>query len=128
MRASLAAQRTLASPANGARPLLLKAAIHYGPCIAVTLNDRLDYFSSTVNIAARLASLAEGGDVVLSAVVRADPEVAVFLTDPERQVTAVPFKAALKGLDEERFELWRVIQNNELVGRLAGNIGGQADN
>ena len=34
--------------------LQLKAGIHTGPCIAVTLNDRLDYFGSTVNMAARL--------------------------------------------------------------------------
>ena len=34
-------------------PLQLKAGLHTGPCIAVTLNDRLDYFGSTVNLAAR---------------------------------------------------------------------------
>jgi class 3 adenylate cyclase len=38
--------------------LLLKIGIHEGPCLAVTLNDRLDYFGQTVNIAARVQGLA----------------------------------------------------------------------
>src|SRR6185437_10449918 len=65
LHAVLAAQRALASPAAGARPLRLKAGLHYGPCIAVTLNDRLDYFGSTVNIAARLVGLSGGSDIIL---------------------------------------------------------------
>ncbi len=40
LRAILKAQQALASPPEGVRPLLLKAGIHVGPCIAVTLNDR----------------------------------------------------------------------------------------
>src|SRR5262249_15374930 len=38
--------------------LLLKIGIHEGPCLAVTLNDRQDYFGQTVNIAARVQNLA----------------------------------------------------------------------
>ena len=38
--------------------LLLKIGIHEGPCLAVMLNDRLDYFGQTVNIAARVQGLA----------------------------------------------------------------------
>jgi class 3 adenylate cyclase len=38
--------------------LLLKIGIHAGPCLAVMLNDRLDYFGQTVNIAARIQGLA----------------------------------------------------------------------
>jgi class 3 adenylate cyclase len=46
---------------NAERPredLLLKIGIHEGPCLAVTLNDRQDYFGQTVNIAARVQNLA----------------------------------------------------------------------
>ena len=39
--------------------LLIKIGIHEGPCLAVTLNDRLDYFGQTVNIAARVQGLAD---------------------------------------------------------------------
>src|SRR5262249_19639856 len=38
--------------------LLLKIGIHEGPCLAVTLNERQDYFGSTVNIASRVQGLA----------------------------------------------------------------------
>lgn len=55
--------------------------MHYGPCIAVTLNDRLDYFGSTVNIASRLEHLSEGTDLVMSATVHDDPEVHKFLDE-----------------------------------------------
>jgi class 3 adenylate cyclase len=87
--------------------LLLKAGIHHGPCIAVTLNDRLDYFGSTVNMASRLESLSSGRDVIISAAVRADPEVAEMLVHSEGS-SAEPFEAMLKGYEEEQFELWRV--------------------
>jgi class 3 adenylate cyclase len=42
----------------GQEDLLLKIGIHEGPCLAVTLNDRQDYFGQTVNIAARVQGLA----------------------------------------------------------------------
>jgi class 3 adenylate cyclase len=46
-------------------PLVLKLGVHAGPVIAMTANERLDYFGRTVNIAARLGDQARGGDVVL---------------------------------------------------------------
>jgi class 3 adenylate cyclase len=48
------------------RHLSLKIGIHRGHSIAVTLNERLDYFGQTVNIASRVQHLAEGGDIYLS--------------------------------------------------------------
>ncbi len=108
LRAILKAQQTLASPPDGVRPLLLKVGIHAGPCIAVTLNDRLDYFGRTVNIAARLEGLSTGKDIVLSAAARADPEVAEMLANPQGDLAANSFEMLLKGFDEETFELWRV--------------------
>jgi class 3 adenylate cyclase len=44
--------------AGGHEDLLLKIGIHEGPCLAVTLNERQDYFGQTVNIAARVQGLA----------------------------------------------------------------------
>jgi class 3 adenylate cyclase len=43
---------------SGREDLTLKIGMHEGPCLAVTLNDRLDYFGQTVNIAARVQGLA----------------------------------------------------------------------
>src|SRR5947209_2208500 len=108
LRAIIAAQSTLASPPEGMRPLTVKAGIHTGPCIAVTLNERLDYFGSNVNIAARLEPLSNGDDCVITSDVRRDPEVADLLADPAAGLDAEPTEAQLKGFDNERFELWRV--------------------
>jgi adenylate cyclase len=106
LKAMLAAQELLAAPPDGMPPLTLKAGIHEGPCIAVTLNDRLDYFGSTVNMAARLEALSTGDDVVISHAIYDDAEVQELMRSENLQ--AAPFEIMLKGFDEERFELWRV--------------------
>jgi class 3 adenylate cyclase len=64
-----------AQEATAGRPLALKVGIHVGPCIAVAQNGVLDYFGSTVNLAARLVSLSSGADLIVSGDVLADPEV-----------------------------------------------------
>jgi class 3 adenylate cyclase len=44
----------------------LKVGLHYGACLAVTLNDRLDYFGQTVNVAARVQALAAANEIVVT--------------------------------------------------------------
>ena len=88
--------------------LQLKAGLHTGPCIAVTLNDRLDYFGSTVNLAARLEGQSTGDDVVISNAIYNDPEVRDFLSDPQHGLLVARFEMPLKGFDDEKFSLWRV--------------------
>lgn len=107
LRAMLEAQELLANPPVGMLPLTLKAGLHTGPCIAVTLNDRLDYFGSTVNLAARLEGQSTGGDVVISSIVYSDPEVRELLSECPAGLSATPFMMPLKGFDEQ-FELWRI--------------------
>jgi class 3 adenylate cyclase len=97
LRALQAAQRAV-----DGKPLALKVGIHTGPCIAIDQNGVLDYFGSTVNLAARLVSLSSGEDVVVSDAVLADPEVAGLPLRRER-VHAVP-----KGFEGEELALWRV--------------------
>lgn len=79
--------------------LILKAGIHYGPAIAVTLNERLDYFGATVNLAARLVALSSGEDVVVSDAVYRDPQLG--------PANATSFHATLKG-HHENVMLWRI--------------------
>lgn len=55
--------------------LSLKVGIHAGPAIAVTLNERLDYFGTSVNLASRLDGLARGGEVVLTEAVFDEPGI-----------------------------------------------------
>jgi class 3 adenylate cyclase len=104
--AMLEVQQSLAEPSDGSRPLQLKAGLNTGPCIAVTLNDRLDYFGSTVNMAARLECLSSGADVIISRSVYEDPRVQELIAKDHFE--AVPFDMSLKGFENERFELWRV--------------------
>lgn len=49
-----------------AKELMLKVGIHRGASIAVTLNDRLDYFGQTVNIAARVQGLADAEQIYVT--------------------------------------------------------------
>ena len=104
--AMLEVQQALAEPADGSQPLQLKAGLNTGPCIAVTLNDRLDYFGSTVNMAARLECLSSGADVIISGTVYEDAKVRQLIES--EGLSAVEFDMSLKGFEDERFELWRV--------------------
>ena len=56
--------------------IVIKLGLHMGPTIAVTLNERFDYFGATVNLAARLEAQSFGGDIVLSEAIVGDPAVA----------------------------------------------------
>jgi class 3 adenylate cyclase len=109
VEAMLEVQEILASPPDGGIPLALKAGLHTGPCIAVTLNDRLDYFGSTVNMAARLEGLSCGLDVILSQNAFEDPKVQDLLRS--EGYSAESFEMSLKGFEDERVELWRVRKN-----------------
>ena len=107
VEAALAIQETVLdfNCEHPAHPLTIKLGLHTGPCIAVNLNDRLDYFGTTVNMAARLEGQSEGGDVVISEVVLGDSEVSDLLASKPLQMTS--FEANIKGFDEH-FRLHRL--------------------
>ncbi len=46
--------------------LKIRVALHVGAVLAATLNGRLDYYGSTVNLGARLLKHVDGGEIVLS--------------------------------------------------------------
>ena len=73
----------------GADQLALKVGIHAGACLAVTLNDRLDYFGQTVNTAARVQALADAGDIVVSEDVLGSPEATALLEGLRTEVSSV---------------------------------------
>jgi class 3 adenylate cyclase len=50
----------------GQELITLKIGAHVGECLAVTLNERLDYFGRTVNLAARVQGLAAENEIYLS--------------------------------------------------------------
>jgi adenylate cyclase len=55
-------QKVLQSETNK----VIKVGIHSGQAILVNANDRMDYFGSTVNIAARVQGLSSGADMVMT--------------------------------------------------------------
>jgi class 3 adenylate cyclase len=75
--------------------LSIKLGVHCGSSIMVNLNDRLDYFGSTVNMAARLQGQSDGEDIVLSRAVADDPAVKPLLEGMEVREESV----LLKGFD-----------------------------
>ncbi|HYI03476.1 MAG TPA: adenylate/guanylate cyclase domain-containing protein [Reyranella sp.] len=76
--------------------LVLKLGVHAGPSVVVTMNDRLDYFGSTVNMAARLQGQSAGGDIVLSRAVADDPAVQPLVSGLKVHEESV----ALKGFSD----------------------------
>jgi len=72
--------------------LVLKIGVHAGPSVMVSLNDRLDYFGSTVNMAARLQGQSEGGDIVVSRAVADDPAVKPLLAAVNNREESVTLK------------------------------------
>ncbi|MFO0714442.1 MAG: adenylate/guanylate cyclase domain-containing protein [Sandaracinus sp.] len=82
----------------GALDLGVKIGVHAGPCLAVRANERLDYFGTTVNVAARLQAQAGASQVVLTEHAAEDPSVARLLEG----ATRTRFEARLKGIREEQ--------------------------
>jgi len=84
---------------RGSEDLLLKIGIHEGPCLAVTLNDRQDYFGQTVNIASRVQGLAVSRAIFATNAVVENPEASQIIRlqglHPSLQ------KTALRGINDE---------------------------
>ena len=59
----------------------LRISLNTGPCIAVRLNANIDYFGSTVNVAAKLQALAESWQIAMAATTYAAPGVAGWLAE-----------------------------------------------
>ncbi len=79
--------------------LLLKVGIHEGACLAVTLNDRLDYFGQTVNIAARVQGLAVSRAIFATQPVVASEQSAQVLK--AAGLNPLPQQALLRGISDE---------------------------
>ena len=79
--------------------LLLKIGIHEGPCLAVSLNDRQDYFGRTVNIAARVQGLATSRSIFATRRVVSDSEASKLLQS--NGIAATPEKRSLRGIAKQ---------------------------
>jgi len=85
--------------------LLLKIGIHEGPCLAVSLNERQDYFGRTVNIAARVQGLATSRSIFATRQVVTDSEASKLLQS--NGIAATPEKRSLRGIANQ-FEIFEI--------------------
>jgi len=84
---------------RGSEDLLLKIGIHEGPCIAVSLNERQDYFGQTVNIASRVQHLATSREIFATGSVLGDPRASEFLA--RRGLTPMSHNVMLRGITDQ---------------------------
>ena len=78
------------------RDFILKIGMHRGASIAVTLNERLDYFGQTVNIAARVQNLADGDEICITE----DVYDAAGVAEIVAPYSVAKSEAALKGVSK----------------------------
>ncbi len=79
--------------------MLLKIGIHEGPCLAVMLNDRQDYFGQTVNIASRVQGLAKSRSILATGAVVDYPQASTLLA--ASGLTPVAQRRLLRGVSDE---------------------------
>jgi class 3 adenylate cyclase len=84
---------------RGTDDLVVKIGIHEGPCLAVMLNERQDYFGQTVNIAARVQGLATSQAIHVTGPVIDAPAVAAILD--KEAITPIQKEAALRGIADK---------------------------
>jgi class 3 adenylate cyclase len=85
--------------ARGKEDLVVKIGIHEGPCLAVMLNERQDYFGQTVNIASRVQSLSTSQEIHITAPVIDSPEVVSILA--RESLKPIQKEAALRGIADK---------------------------
>jgi class 3 adenylate cyclase len=79
--------------------LLLKIGIHEGPCLAVVLDKRQDYFGRTVNIASRVQDLADSRSILATEPVVSHPRACDLLETSG--LKPIPHRRALRGVADE---------------------------
>jgi class 3 adenylate cyclase len=84
---------------RGTGDLVVKIGIHEGPCLAVMLNERQDYFGQTVNIAARVQGLATSQAIHVTGGVVETPEVSALLLS--QAIEPIQKQAALRGIADK---------------------------
>src|SRR5271154_5434934 len=84
---------------RGTDDLVVKIGIHEGPCLAVMLNERQDYFGQTVNIAARVQGLATSQSIHITGPVIDAPGVAAILN--REAIRPIQKQAALRGIADK---------------------------
>ena len=85
LRASAAIQRRF-GPDREDTSIRLRMSLNTGPCIAVNLDNGIDYFGGVVNIASKLQGCAEAGQIAMSGRVYEAPGVEQLLREQQAQL------------------------------------------
>jgi class 3 adenylate cyclase len=78
--------------------LSVKVGLHEGACLAVRANEKLDFFGTTVNVAARLQAQAKGSEIVIAEPLLEHSEIGAMVR--EKNLPIRRFEASLKGIRE----------------------------
>ena len=79
------------TPDNQETRLRLRVTIHKGPCMAINADTGIDYFGSTVNLAAKLQRISLAGQVVLSEFTCQEHELTEYLKYSDYSEETMPF-------------------------------------
>jgi class 3 adenylate cyclase len=121
VRAAFESQAELrARAAEMGGELILKAGVHAGACLAVKLNDRLDFFGGAVNTAARVQALSHGNDVLVTNEVIREIESEEKRGSPYFRIEE-KFDARLRGLPHP-------VRVNRLVATTRNTLAGPNTN
>ncbi|HTZ35503.1 MAG TPA: adenylate/guanylate cyclase domain-containing protein [Stellaceae bacterium] len=90
---------------RGSEDLILKIGIHQGPCLAVVLNDRQEFFGQTVNIASRVQGLATSQAIWATGPVVENAQTSSLLA--AQGVVPVAEHRALRGI-ADRYEVYEI--------------------
>ncbi|NQU66963.1 MAG: adenylate/guanylate cyclase domain-containing protein [Candidatus Marinimicrobia bacterium] len=111
LKAALEAQKSLiefyrSKPEN--EKIEVKIGLNSGTTIIVTLNGKLDYFGSTVNMAARIQSIANPNEIVLPMNIFEDEECNEIISSYAKTITKS--KTTFKGLNGE-YNVYHIVLN-----------------
>jgi class 3 adenylate cyclase len=99
LEAATAMTREVRRVSREGAQLQLKVGLHTGPCIAVELNERLDYFGQTVNVASRVQGVAGADEIAITEPVYAAPGAQDIIR--AAALSATRERTLLKGVEGE---------------------------
>ena len=104
---------------RGNQDLALNIGLHEGPCLAVTLNDRQDYFGQTVNIASRIQGLADPTAILATQPIVDNAEVARLVSEGGYKTSSR--QMSLRGSSAKPSRSTRFVSGSRRPRRREGN-------
>lgn len=119
LKAYLRAKNMISEDDRFMNDFQMKAGIHQGSCVAVNLNNRIDYFGSTVNIASRFVDCASENEVVISQKAFSEHDLNQILKEYGKGGIIKNMNINLKGFEQESFSVKSLKIDDDSPLRLA---------